>query len=224
MPRATEREYNVRVLPRPNAKGTRVGDFWILDHFDATFEELVPVVPMENPATFSLDELVSGEPLRRQREAVDAQRTVPTVVVEVRVRRGRPECVSLQLAASGEHAVSATDLRMPLETMIRTAVQQYAMKRDGETWKIVASGKAVDRPLAMELEKALPSGRGRHSLTENHLRAVADVYRQAAQAGESPRRAIMARFVVSEPTAKRWIARAREGDYLPPGRPGKVTA
>jgi hypothetical protein len=63
----------------------------------------------------------------------------------------------------------------------------------------------------------------RHLYTDQFLREVAKVYREALAAGSAaPRKAVQEWQGVSTQTAARWIAEARKRGILGPTRPGKA--
>jgi hypothetical protein len=61
----------------------------------------------------------------------------------------------------------------------------------------------------------------RNRITDEHLAQVAEVYRRAIDEGVPPKQAVRAEFHVSESTAGRWVAQAREQGLLGPTLPGK---
>src|SRR5438445_51298 len=92
---------------------------------------------------------------------------------------------------------------------------------------------ALDVALAVEGaasgEGSRDHGPGRPPLySEDHFKAVADVYREAwrdtgqpRKAGR-PRKAVADRWKVSPSTAAKWVARAREMGFLPPTGQGRA--
>jgi hypothetical protein len=64
-------------------------------------------------------------------------------------------------------------------------------------------------------------GRGRDT-TDERLQHVAEIYKAAVAAGESPVMAVAKQLPCSRPTAGRLVKQARQRGYLPPTTPGKV--
>jgi hypothetical protein len=61
-------------------------------------------------------------------------------------------------------------------------------------------------------------------LDDDFYRDVAWAYREAAARGENPGKTLARDSETPQGTVNRWIAKARELNYLPPGEPGRVTA
>jgi hypothetical protein len=57
-----------------------------------------------------------------------------------------------------------------------------------------------------------------------HWEQVAQIYTEALRAGESPTTAVQIKAVVSQATARKWVARARELGLLPRTTQGKAAA
>ncbi len=222
MPKPSARAYDVvKTSPRADAKWVSLGgDFWALDHFDATFEEQVPFVPLPPFEEFTLQEHVEGVPLARHRQATDAQRRFPRVTLEVRVRNRRPECWGVHIEPVSR-SLDARATRIPVETLLREGVKQVTAKADGDALRLVAVGDAVDRKLLTELDRETVTLRRRQAMTNDLLQGVADVYREAVADGKPPRRAVMDHYHCGEATAKRWIGKARAGGFLGETTPGR---
>jgi hypothetical protein len=71
-----------------------------------------------------------------------------------------------------------------------------------------------DAPNTMRGGRRVGPGRGR-AMPDDHLRAVATVYRDALKAGRrDPVNAVAAEMHASRPTAGRWVGQAREKGFL----------
>jgi hypothetical protein len=66
-----------------------------------------------------------------------------------------------------------------------------------------------------------PEGR---RLDDGFYVRVAKAYRDAAELGLNPRQELARDSGAAPDTVARWVSEARRRGYLPPGRPGKVTA
>lgn len=79
--------------------------------------------------------------------------------------------------------------------------------------------KAASRMRALDLQQALAAlrpdvRRPAQPFAPGHFERVADVYREAVEAGDPPLPAIMARWHVARPTASKWVRKAREEGLL----------
>lgn len=93
---------------------------------------------------------------------------------------------------------------------------------DDDAWRRITQDVAdlVPRPEEMQPK------RGGRDLGDAHYAEVAEVYRAAARVGQPPRKAVAEHFTVSESSAAKKIARARERGFLPKtsrGRIGRLT-
>ena len=70
-----------------------------------------------------------------------------------------------------------------------------------------------------EYKAATRAPRQQGRVTDETLRAVADVYREAIGKREAPTQAVMAEWHVSRTTASRYVRRAREAGFLGAARP-----
>ncbi len=139
------------------------------------------------------------------------------VEVHVAVSDGRPECIELHCRPrAGGPPVSSEALRsVPLARYLRQSTALYSVKvtGHGDNELVQATGSG-DVPLLIRAAKV----RARRQMTDELLRAVAEVYTVAES---KPVVAVMAEFQVSRPTANRWVALARESGYLPLRAPKK---
>lgn len=60
-------------------------------------------------------------------------------------------------------------------------------------------------------------------ITDDHLHAVAELYREMVENGYHPRPVIASEWGVSEAAASKWIAMARERGILPPTQQGRIS-
>jgi hypothetical protein len=81
-------------------------------------------------------------------------------------------------------------------------------------------GAAGATPVA-DITPAVRPGR-RNRITDEHLRAVADVYRSAEAHGLPPTRTVADRFTVPHSTAAKWVGHARKRLILGPAVNGKA--
>lgn len=125
------------------------------------------------------------------------------VVLEWKMIKGRAEVVMIQIASPGFRTpLTAADLRsIPLSIIAK----QERLRKSGVTMEIT-----IQRDLS-----SLEATRGAHSgkpLTHDDLQLVADLYREAHQAGYAIHRHVAERLGVSKSTAgKRIVATRRAG-------------
>lgn len=84
------------------------------------------------------------------------------------------------------------------------------------------SGGAFPTPPRVPIRRP----RRRNSVTDDHLREVADTYRRALAAGAPPTKEVAERMGASHSTAARWVKMARDKGFLgatSPGRSGELT-
>lgn len=89
----------------------------------------------------------------------------------------------------------------------------------------VPGGEALLERLRQQVEPeraSLAKPRGGRDLGDDHYREVAQVYKAAVAAGDSPTKAVADHFTVSKSSAAKKVARARERDFLPPTSRGRV--
>lgn len=91
----------------------------------------------------------------------------------------------------------------------------------------VGAGLAADRDRTAEIMRQaqhLSAPGKRTRVTTEHLRKVAQVYRDAHAHGRPPTQAVADEFATSHSTAARWVGLARRREFLPPTQPGKGEA
>jgi hypothetical protein len=165
-----------------------------------------------------------------------------TVVLEMEVKNGRPECVSMllhrleEIRSMGrtpglefnlvwrqENQLSSLGLRkVRVEHLIRratlAALHQTAAGRSKR-----AAPLRLDEWAALYAADSVPdSPPAGQRLSDEHYRKVAEVYRTAAKEGPEPTNAVKAHFQVSRSTAGRWVVEARARHILGPTVPGRA--
>lgn len=138
----------------------------------------------------------------------------PRCELEIRTINGRLECVGLV----SEQGLRGADLRkLPLDTLVRQAHvaatfgEAVAIDNDGH-FRVASPAPAT--MTADEYEQRLTSTSRRRSITDDFLREVATVYRQAIAEGKPPTKAVASRLHGSPATAGRWVMQARERGFL----------
>jgi transposase len=129
--------------------------------------------------------------------------------------RGRYECVELRIKQkSVEREPITTSLirALPVASAIDRAREGLAAKRRHKE----------RRRRRQEPARQPRTGRPRE-IDEEHLRAVAQVYRDAFRTSRKPTKIVAETFDRSPATAARWVTRARREGFLPPTTQGKAT-
>ncbi|SEF34484.1 hypothetical protein SAMN05421837_107409 [Amycolatopsis pretoriensis] len=145
---------------------------------------------------------------------------LPATMLTIEARDGVPVCTAVTVTAKdGGREVRAVDLRaIKLEDWIEAIVAEVAptiVASDDDGRPIIVSpapGTPDAQRLAVAAVRAARHGT-RKTVTEDHLRTVAEVYNAA-----DPRRGIKTveeRFGTSYRTAARWIAAARDKGFIP---------
>lgn len=115
-------------------------------------------------------------------------------------------------------AINGTDLRkmkLPvlLKVAARAAVEKVERREDGSLELLPMAWTELDE--FFHRYAGGPRSQRGSALTDEHLRAVAAVYRASVPTG-APNREIAKAFSVSVKTAARWVALARKHRYLGP--------
>ena len=117
-------------------------------------------------------------------------------------------------------AVGASEgLRADLAARLSEPVENPGTKEFLESFEGWMHDEPSSEPPPLELKR--PAGR---NLDDAFYGRVAATYRSAVQQGLRPRPAISRAAGVSGDVAGRWIREARRREYLPPTKPGRVTA
>ena len=120
-------------------------------------------------------------------------------------------------------SISPTHLRIPIVRLARTAVLQLSYDPDNPR-PVVGREDNELAGLIGKLPRAArrtPTRQRRTSITDDHLRHVAEVYRQAVAQGLPPEQAVANQLHVAAPTAGRQIGIARKRGFLGATTPGK---
>ncbi len=144
------------------------------------------------------------------------------VEIDIAIESGAPMCNAIRIERNPKRpSLTGTELRrLPLRDLVNAAVGQVAVVP-----KEVAAGTYEGSPAtvdeAFEISRQADRAKRRRTMTDEHLEAVAQVYR--ATGGDRPRDAVMEAFQVSPAMASRYIKLARERGFLgaAPG-PGKA--
>jgi hypothetical protein len=144
---------------------------------------------------------------------------LPYVVeLEVRVVDGRPTCSRLTLLQrDGGAPVTSRELRgVQLSRYLALAAGAHAMRFTTEG---MAAGSVAVEPMwgeevvvrRTDVEKPSP---GRRPLTDDHLKKVAQIYREAQRDGRPTSAAISAELSGATATVSRWVGEARARGFL----------
>jgi len=144
-----------------------------------------------------------------------ADSSKPDFVIEMVVEDGQLVCASVWCRRKeGGGSVTATGYReIALETVIKAATGLVATDTSGEP--LAEDGRvSLDQVFASYRRSAEGHGRGQR-LSDDHLRAVADVYRSAIAIGAAPTEAVRRMFsLYSRSTAGRQVGLARDRGFL----------
>lgn len=138
------------------------------------------------------------------------------VSVEGEIRDGDVVCVGLKIIVRDDGAIAKQDLRdLPLARFLALTVAPWVFVREAEV--VHTFGENVT-----EVAETLP--RRKRRIGDDHLREVADVYRQAVTEGRrNPTKAVGEELGLNRSTAGKHVQRARERDFLGPA-PGPMRA
>jgi hypothetical protein len=138
--------------------------------------------------------------------------------VDVEVLDGRPQCVGLR----GDPEVTPKMLRFPLDKalayLIRTHTLRLELDEAGGVIGYFATSPespvehrtVAERTADLQERYARSVRRGRRPLSEEHLREVLNVAKNATDAKEPASRAIAEKWNVTPGTARQWLYRARK--------------
>lgn len=151
-----------------------------------------------------------------------------TLEMEIAVNeRLQATCTALRVQAGEGGQVTGDLLRqVPLARLLREAVAtaasmfkfQRRLPGGGARFELFPGGDAA----ADIYERAKAPRRGL-PLTDDELREVADIYREAVARGDrSPTRAVGEAKHAARSTAARWVGKARKKGFLGPAMPGRA--
>lgn len=175
---------------------------------------------------------------------------LPVCHILVAFEGRKPTCADLRLEQR-EQPIDGTMLRkVPLSTYLREAVAHAAFRFtrdraaaekareelggqvgrerevDGEpAWVFREPDKSMSADVLEVRGVAKKSSRQPRRgipLTDDDLRDIAAMYREAVRVSRAPTEALAQRMGVSRPTMSRWIAKARERGFLGPARQGSA--
>ncbi|HEY3867604.1 MAG TPA: hypothetical protein VGM10_04620 [Actinocrinis sp.] len=123
-------------------------------------------------------------------------------------------CVQLEVKGAGEKTITGELLRqIPVGTLVASAVRTGLVQT-----RLVDDGRLrVTEPAWLTPPEGFPKA----GPTDEALQFIALVYQLAYILGESPTKAV-AQLGMPYATASRWIARARDAEYLLPTGPGRA--
>jgi hypothetical protein len=162
----------------------------------------------------------------RFRATVEDDKLPYRIELEIKVVDRHPTCTKLTLAQRGDGPpVSSRELRSArLTAYLAIAATQAA-------WRVVPLGTgsvAVEQPaigeeIVVQRVEIEPPRQGRHRLSDDHLREVARLYRDALAEGKrAPREAIKAQIPASTATIARWVQEARRKGFLGEATPRRA--
>jgi len=145
------------------------------------------------------------------------------VELEIAVRYGLPTCSRLVLSQrDGGEPVSSRGLRaVPLTRYLALATAQAALK----AYPQVDGSVAYEPMWGEEVVRGPEDIEGPRPMSDEHLREVARIYREAVGRGSNaPRRAIEAdpRWHASTATVGRWVQAARRRGFLRDAMPRRA--
>lgn len=119
--------------------------------------------------------------------------------------------------------INSVALRMPLDRLASEALAR--LKSAGSIVRSKPEQFSEETVASIEKMEALPDQqRGRPAVYgPEHWAKVATVYVEAAAAREKPTLAVQNAFGVSKTTAAKWVARARQDEWLAPAEKGRVS-
>lgn len=114
--------------------------------------------------------------------------------------------------------------RLALINLAADEAHRSIKRHDDSGQWVGASAKEVVETTQSAIRQAYytPLRRRRDRVTDDVLREVAEVYRDAQAAGEPPTIAVKEHFYKSHSSAARWVGRARQGGFLPPVAPSRI--
>ncbi|CAN5351792.1 hypothetical protein BH20ACT22_BH20ACT22_09950 [soil metagenome] len=143
------------------------------------------------------------------------------VEIDIAMESGAPVANAIRIERNRKRPLTGTELRhLPLRDLVNVAVGQAAVVTK-EVAPGIYEGSPATADEALETSRQADRAKRRRTMTDEHLEAVAQVYR--ATGGDRPRDAVMDEFQVSPAMASRYIKLARERGFLgaAPG-PGKA--
>ena len=151
---------------------------------------------------------------------------LPDFLVEIRVRKspdGRLICTGLRAGGLPEvpQEVTARGLRqIPLARILR-ALALEDVGEEGRRWLAEVQGLELAHTAVPTFERpGTPRG---SRLPREHFARVAEVYREGVLLdSRRPDKYVASVFCVSEPTARRYVQKARDLGYLGPTSRGKA--
>lgn len=151
---------------------------------------------------------------------------------------GRAECVGIDVRSFGSKKEGTPidprppDTYRPISIALLRSLRatQLADARDAQrdlityATGLAKTGAKARRAAAKQLPLFSPAERGGRppKYGPEHFADVANVYADAHELGRTPTRAVARHFDVSQTTAAKWVARARELDLLGPTSKGKA--
>ncbi len=146
----------------------------------------------------------------------------PDLDMKIEVHDGIPQCVELVLRAR-PHGPEVRDKDLAVIRVtdwLDQIVAQCSLKRSGSDLDWSGWAKPVDDRTALADITRVRSGRPR--ISREHLRSVAEIYRQHFD--KRPTEAVARSFGVSHRTAARYVQQARAAGHLPKTDRGKKKA
>lgn len=142
---------------------------------------------------------------------------------------GRPRCIGVEARAyDGGDPITAQALRIPIGRLGSRAmrapmiVTRLGEILEGGGLKLVAPTRAEREDIYAQYREGARRPRRGSPITDENLRAVAELYRRALSEGDPPTKTVCEEFHVQRATASRWIAKARERGLLGPASPGRA--
>ena len=158
-------------------------------------------------------------PLRKFGRARDPNRPIVQMLAALD-ETNRREIYAVHV--SGDDPFTSTSMRLPLDAMARAALAACSYRLEGETAHVVGvpgdefviddAGKSVEPNGLRELERAARRRPQRRAVTDDDLRRVAEIVREAPY--RRRRAAVQKELKVSYAVAKSRIAEARRRGYI----------
>lgn len=192
-------------------------------------EDGITVAPDRRSGPVWLEAWKEGRPRRATWRRMTVATTLPQTKVSVELLvevddTGTPHCRHLRVDGDVNYEA--------LRELAVAKLMRHALRLENSTFEVTGSGGRyrLDPIGPAEIDATYRRPRRGARVTDDQLRKIADLYRQAVEADYRPHgRLAPTSWVcdkahVSRPTASRWIALARKRGFLPGPRQGRPTA
>ena len=188
---------------------------------DHPFKTIIPA--REGDGTISYVPLRGGYAVPRRFTA-----ETDTLALDIEVDGdGTPHCRGVAVRALADEDVTSETLRLPLARLTRQAVagaSRYFAPTEPGGDPIFHLFRRGPRDAEFYNEYTQDARRPRQGspLSDDHLLRVAELYRAALKRGDPPTQTIADELHAARSTAARWVAKARERQFLGASLPGQA--